>query len=122
MPEGEYIPADIATRIKTLRLRLKLSPQQFADLTNISLTLFRQWENGTIQPPDSGAFPNGGKLLCFPRDGHSCLNSSPEFIGWKRGTHINSPRLGMLPGFVSGIIGGQNILSGCKMGLERLFF
>jgi SNF2 family DNA or RNA helicase len=53
MPEHEYIPSDIALRIKTLRLRLKLSQQQFADLTNVPVTLFKQWENGTIQPPDS---------------------------------------------------------------------
>lgn len=53
MPEYEYVSSDIAIRIKTLRLRLKLSQQQFADLTNVPVTLFKQWESGTIQPPDS---------------------------------------------------------------------
>lgn len=53
MPEYEQLPLDIAQHIKTLRLRLKLSPQQFADLTNVPVTLFKQWEGGTLQPPDS---------------------------------------------------------------------
>lgn len=53
MPENEYVPTNIIMRIKAVRLRLKLSQQQFADLTNVPLTLFKQWENGTIQPPDS---------------------------------------------------------------------
>ncbi len=53
MPEYEYAPSDISTRIKALRLRLKLSQQQFADLTDVPATLFKQWENGTIQPPAS---------------------------------------------------------------------
>lgn len=53
MPDSEYLPTDIIKRIKLLRRRLKLSQQHFADLTNVPVTLFKQWENGTIQPPES---------------------------------------------------------------------
>lgn len=53
MPESGNTPLNIALRIRTLRLRLKLSQQQFADLTNVPLTLFKQWESGALQPPDS---------------------------------------------------------------------
>lgn len=53
MPQNEYLPTDVITRIKAVRDRLKLSQQQFADLTNVPLTLFKQWENGSIQPPAS---------------------------------------------------------------------
>src|SRR5579859_7352216 len=50
MPDDEYIPSNAATRIKTLRRRLKLSQQQFADLINVSVTFLKQWENGQAQP------------------------------------------------------------------------
>src|SRR5579875_2110308 len=53
MPEYEYAPSDVSTRLKALRLRLKLSQQQFADLTGVPVTLFKQWESGIIQPPAS---------------------------------------------------------------------
>jgi DNA-binding XRE family transcriptional regulator len=53
MPEYEYAPSDVSTRMKALRLRLKLSQQQFADLTDVPVTLFKQWESGIIQPPAS---------------------------------------------------------------------
>jgi DNA-binding transcriptional regulator YiaG len=53
MPENEYVPTDIITRIKAVRLHLHLSQQQFADLTNVPVTLFKQWENGSIRPPNS---------------------------------------------------------------------
>ena len=53
MPDNEYVPTDIITRIKAVRLHLHLSQQQFADLTNVPVTLFKQWENGSIHPPDS---------------------------------------------------------------------
>lgn len=53
MPENEHLSSDISTRIRALRRRLKLSQQQFADLTNVPVMLLKQWENGTIQPPDS---------------------------------------------------------------------
>jgi transcriptional regulator with XRE-family HTH domain len=53
MPEYEYALSDVSTRMKALRLRLKLSQQQFADLTGVPVTLFKQWEDGIIQPPAS---------------------------------------------------------------------
>src|SRR5690242_5013198 len=53
MPEYQDAPSNIAMRIKALRHRLQLSQQRFADLTNVPITLFKQWENGTIQPPAS---------------------------------------------------------------------
>jgi superfamily II DNA or RNA helicase/transcriptional regulator with XRE-family HTH domain len=53
MPENEHLPTDAIIRMKALRQRLHLSQQQFADLTNVPVTLFKQWENGTIQPPAS---------------------------------------------------------------------
>ncbi len=51
--DNEYIPANVATHIKTLRRRIKLSQRQFADLIDVSVTLLKQWENGQAQPPIS---------------------------------------------------------------------
>lgn len=49
--EYEYVPSNIAPRIKALRRRLKLSQQTFADLLEVSVTLLKQWETGQAQPP-----------------------------------------------------------------------
>jgi superfamily II DNA or RNA helicase len=53
MPEQEYLPPELVTRIRALRHRLKLSQHQFAELTNVPVTLFQQWEQGTLPPPAS---------------------------------------------------------------------